>query len=110
MEPRRNRGDRLGELTWQGGRFLDRGSAESGRDQRGDIGGLVERVAREIQLRGRIGEDEMFVGSDVAAFIEHTRDAVELGQDQAVVVTASRAKPTTASRSPVTDGPPSLSL
>ena len=30
----------------------------------------------------------MFVGSDVAAFIEHTRDAVELGQDQAVVITA----------------------
>ena len=28
------------------------------------------------------------VGSDVAAFIEHTRDAVELGQDQAVVITA----------------------
>ena len=30
----------------------------------------------------------MFVGSDVAAFIEHTRDAIELGQDQAVVITA----------------------
>lgn len=30
----------------------------------------------------------MFVGSDVTAFIEHTREAVELGQDQAVVVTA----------------------
>src|SRR3546814_400365 len=30
----------------------------------------------------------MFLGSDVAAFIEHTRDAVELGQDQAVVITA----------------------
>jgi glutamine---fructose-6-phosphate transaminase (isomerizing) len=28
------------------------------------------------------------VSSDVAAFIEHTRDAVELGQNQAVVVTA----------------------
>ncbi|MGV0802989.1 glutamine--fructose-6-phosphate aminotransferase, partial [Mycolicibacterium elephantis] len=35
-----------------------------------------------------VGDGEMFVGSDVAAFIEHTRDAVELGQDQAVVVTA----------------------
>ena len=35
-----------------------------------------------------VGEGEMFVGSDVAAFIEHTRDAVELGQDQAVVITA----------------------
>ncbi|OAQ18556.1 hypothetical protein A7J32_06120 [Mycobacterium mungi] len=32
----------------------------------------------------------MFVGSDVAAFIEHTREAVELGQDQAVVITYHR--------------------
>jgi glutamine---fructose-6-phosphate transaminase (isomerizing) len=30
----------------------------------------------------------MFIGSDVAAFIEYTREAVELGQDQAVVITA----------------------
>jgi glucosamine--fructose-6-phosphate aminotransferase (isomerizing) len=36
-----------------------------------------------------LGVGEMFVGSDVAAFIEHTREAVELGQDQAVVVTAN---------------------
>jgi glucosamine--fructose-6-phosphate aminotransferase (isomerizing) len=35
-----------------------------------------------------IGEGEMFLGSDVAAFIEYTREAVELGQDQAVVITA----------------------
>jgi len=30
---------------------------------------------------------EMFVASDVAAFIAHTREAVELGQDQLVVIT-----------------------
>ena len=30
----------------------------------------------------------MFLASDVAAFIEYTREAVELGQDQAVVITA----------------------
>ncbi|MDT5118223.1 MAG: hypothetical protein QOE30_3962 [Mycobacterium sp.] len=35
-----------------------------------------------------VGDGEMFVASDVAAFIEYTRDAVELGQDQAVVITA----------------------
>ena len=29
----------------------------------------------------------MFLGSDVAAFIEHTREAVELGQDQVVAIT-----------------------
>ena len=34
------------------------------------------------------GDGEMFIGSDVAAFIEYTREAVELGQDQAVVITA----------------------
>ena len=30
----------------------------------------------------------MFVASDVTAFIEHTRDAVELGQDEVVVISA----------------------
>src|SRR5260370_28530559 len=35
-----------------------------------------------------VGDGERFVRSDVAAFIEYTRDAVELGQDQAVVITA----------------------
>jgi glucosamine--fructose-6-phosphate aminotransferase (isomerizing) len=35
-----------------------------------------------------LGTGENFLGSDVAAFIEHTRDALELGQDQ--VVTISR--------------------
>jgi glucosamine--fructose-6-phosphate aminotransferase (isomerizing) len=33
-----------------------------------------------------VGDGEMFVASDVAAFIEYTRDAVELGQDQVVVI------------------------
>jgi glucosamine--fructose-6-phosphate aminotransferase (isomerizing) len=34
-----------------------------------------------------IGANEMFLASDVSAFIEHTRDAVELGQDQVVTIT-----------------------
>ena len=34
------------------------------------------------------GDGENFLGSDVAAFIEYTRDAIELGQDQVVVITA----------------------
>nr|MCW2727499.1 glmS [Aeromicrobium sp.] len=33
------------------------------------------------------GQGENFLGSDVAAFIEYTRDAVELGQDQVVTIT-----------------------
>ncbi len=35
------------------------------------------------------GDGENFLGSDVAAFIEHTRDALELGQDQVVTITRS---------------------
>ncbi|HSU03644.1 MAG TPA: glutamine--fructose-6-phosphate transaminase (isomerizing), partial [Nocardioides sp.] len=34
-----------------------------------------------------IGEGENFLGSDVAAFIEHTREAMELDQDQVVTIT-----------------------
>jgi glucosamine--fructose-6-phosphate aminotransferase (isomerizing) len=34
-----------------------------------------------------LGEGENFLGSDVAAFIEHTREAMELGQDQVVTIT-----------------------
>ena len=34
-----------------------------------------------------IGEGENFLASDVAAFIEHTREAMELGQDQVVTIT-----------------------
>jgi glutamine---fructose-6-phosphate transaminase (isomerizing) len=43
---------------------------------------------RSTPLVVGVGDGEMFIGSDVAAFIEHTREAVELGQDQAVVITA----------------------
>jgi glucosamine--fructose-6-phosphate aminotransferase (isomerizing) len=48
----------------------------------------IVAARRSTPLVLGIGEGEMFVGSDVAAFIEHTREAVELGQDQAVVITA----------------------
>ncbi|MDM7854292.1 glutamine--fructose-6-phosphate transaminase (isomerizing) [Cellulomonas alba] len=34
-----------------------------------------------------LGDGENFLGSDVAAFIAHTRDALELGQDQVVTIT-----------------------
>ncbi|MBY6436088.1 glutamine--fructose-6-phosphate transaminase (isomerizing) [Rhodococcus kroppenstedtii] len=48
----------------------------------------IVAARRSTPLVVGVGQDEMFVGSDVAAFIEHTRDAVELGQDQVVVITA----------------------
>ncbi|KGM14524.1 glutamine--fructose-6-phosphate transaminase (isomerizing) [Cellulomonas bogoriensis] len=34
-----------------------------------------------------LGEGENFLGSDVAAFIAHTKEAMELGQDQVVTIT-----------------------
>ena len=51
--------------------------------------GLLVAARRNSPLVLGVGEGEMFVASDVAAFIEHTRDAVELGQDEVVEVTAS---------------------
>jgi glucosamine--fructose-6-phosphate aminotransferase (isomerizing) len=53
-----------------------------------DEPGTIVAARRSTPLVVGVGEGEMFVGSDVAAFIEHTRDAIELGQDQAVVITA----------------------
>ncbi len=49
---------------------------------------MIIAARRSTPLVVGVGDGETFVGSDVAAFIEHTRDAVELGQDQVVVITA----------------------
>ncbi|MET0318183.1 glutamine--fructose-6-phosphate transaminase (isomerizing) [Rhodococcus sp. RS1C4] len=48
----------------------------------------IVAARRSTPLVVGVGKGETFLGSDVAAFIEHTRDAVELGQDQVVVITA----------------------
>jgi glutamine---fructose-6-phosphate transaminase (isomerizing) len=53
-----------------------------------DEPGTIVAARRSTPLVIGVGDGEMFVGSDVAAFIEYTREAVELGQDQAVVITA----------------------
>ncbi|MET0525440.1 MAG: glutamine--fructose-6-phosphate transaminase (isomerizing) [Nocardioides sp.] len=48
---------------------------------------LVVAARRNSPLVVGVGEGENFLGSDVAAFIEHTREAMELGQDQVVTIT-----------------------
>lgn len=53
-----------------------------------DHPGKIIAARRSTPLIVGVGEGEMFLGSDVAAFIAHTREAVELGQDNVVIITA----------------------
>src|SRR5690606_19432772 len=48
-----------------------------------------------------LGEGENFLGSDVAAFVEHTRKALAIGQDQIVAITPSSVTVTDFSGAPV---------
>jgi glucosamine--fructose-6-phosphate aminotransferase (isomerizing) len=53
-----------------------------------DVPGTVVAARRNSPLVVGIGEGGNYLGSDVAAFIGHTREAIEMGQDQVVTITA----------------------
>jgi glucosamine--fructose-6-phosphate aminotransferase (isomerizing) len=50
--------------------------------------GAVVGARRNSPLVVGVGDDGNYLASDVSAFIEHTRDAIELGQDQVVLISA----------------------
>jgi glutamine---fructose-6-phosphate transaminase (isomerizing) len=52
-----------------------------------DEPGVVVAARRNSPLVIGLGDGENFLGSDVAAFIEYTRRAVAIGQDEMVVIT-----------------------
>jgi glutamine---fructose-6-phosphate transaminase (isomerizing) len=52
-----------------------------------DVPDAVVAARRNSPLVVGRGNGENFLASDVSAFIEHTREAVELGQDQVVLIT-----------------------
>ncbi|WP_054680484.1 glutamine--fructose-6-phosphate transaminase (isomerizing) [Microbacterium sp. No. 7] len=51
-----------------------------------DHPGLVVGARRNSPLVIGLGEGENFLGSDVAAFVEHTRSALAIGQDEIVAI------------------------
>ncbi|WP_104136403.1 glutamine--fructose-6-phosphate transaminase (isomerizing) [Cryobacterium sp. Y62] len=53
-----------------------------------DQPGVVVGARRNSPLVIGLGDGENFLGSDVAAFVEYTRRAVAIGQDQIVTITA----------------------
>ncbi len=53
-----------------------------------DVPGTVVGARRSSPLVVGRGDGANYLGSDVAAFIQHTREAIELGQDQVVTITA----------------------
>lgn len=62
---------------------------------------LVVGARRNSPLVVGLGEGENFLASDVAAFVEHTREALELGQDQIVILRPDGVEVTDFSGNPV---------
>lgn len=63
--------------------------------------GVVVGARRNSPLVVGLGDGENFLGSDVAAFVEYTRRAVALGQDQIVTITAETVTVTDFNGAPV---------
>lgn len=66
-----------------------------------DHPGLVVGARRNSPLVIGLGEGENFLGSDVAAFIEYTRKALAIGQDQIVSITPDAVTVTDFAGNPV---------
>ncbi|HWS51230.1 MAG TPA: glutamine--fructose-6-phosphate transaminase (isomerizing) [Microbacterium sp.] len=66
-----------------------------------DKPGLVVGARRNSPLVIGLGEGENFLGSDVAAFVEHTRKALAIGQDQIVSITPDAVMVTDFAGTPV---------
>ncbi|WP_084074126.1 glutamine--fructose-6-phosphate transaminase (isomerizing) [Demequina sp. NBRC 110052] len=66
---------------------------------------VVVGARRNSPLVVGLGEGENFLGSDVVAFIEHTRTALELGQDEVVVITPEGVSVTDYAGNPVAREP-----
>ena len=65
----------------------------------------VAAARRNSPLVVGVGEGENFLASDVAAFIEHTREAIELGQDRVVTITPTSVEVVTFAGEPATVHP-----
>jgi glucosamine--fructose-6-phosphate aminotransferase (isomerizing) len=70
-----------------------------------DQPGLVVGARRNSPLVIGLGEGENFLGSDVAAFVEHTRNALAIGQDEIVAITPEGVEVTDFDGNPVEPEP-----
>lgn len=66
-----------------------------------DQPGLVVGARRNSPLVIGLGEGENFLASDVAAFVEHTRHALAIGQDEIVAITPDGVSVTDFAGNPV---------
>jgi glucosamine--fructose-6-phosphate aminotransferase (isomerizing) len=66
-----------------------------------DFPGLILAARHNSPLIIGFGDGENFLGSDVAAFVEHTRRAAAVGQDQIVALTADTVTVTDFAGTPV---------